>query len=57
VVLVLQPHGSAAPAVLAALLLYRVALHAAAARGRIAGWEVVGAPRRGKPLEALLERL
>ena len=58
VVLVLRPHGTAAPAVLAALLLYRVAyylLPLLAAGVLIAVREVVGARRKGKPLEALLE--
>jgi len=58
VVLVLRPHGAAAPAVLAALLLYRVAyylLPLLAAGVLIAVREVVGARRTGKPLEALLE--
>jgi phosphatidylglycerol lysyltransferase len=58
VVLVLRPHGAAAPAVLAALLLYRVAyylLPLLAAGVLIAVREVVGAHRQGKPLEALLE--
>lgn len=58
VVLVLRPHGAAAPAVLAALLLYRVAyylLPLLAAGVLIAVREVIGARRRGKPLEALLE--
>jgi phosphatidylglycerol lysyltransferase len=58
VVLVLRPQGTAAPAVLAALLLYRVAyylLPLLAAGILIAVRELVGARRTGKPLEALLE--
>ena len=58
VVLVLRPHGAAAPAVLAALLLYRVGyylLPLLAAGVLIAVREVVGARHKGKPLEALLE--
>ncbi len=58
VVLVLRPHGASAPAVLAALLLYRVAyylLPLLAAGVLIAVREVVGAHRQAKPLEALLE--
>jgi phosphatidylglycerol lysyltransferase len=58
VVLVLRPHGAAAPAVLAGLLLYRVAyylLPLLAAGVVIAIREVAQSRRRGRPLEALLE--
>jgi phosphatidylglycerol lysyltransferase len=60
VVLVLRPHGSAAPGLLAGLLLYRVVyylLPLLAAGVLMVFRGMFGARRQGKPLEALLEGL
>jgi phosphatidylglycerol lysyltransferase len=57
VVLLLRPRGASLPALLAALLLYRVVYYLVpllAAGGLIAARELVSAGRRGRPLETIL---